>query len=45
LLAIEAGDEQAIRDRFAADPWMIKGLLELSSIEHWSIWLDGMRRQ
>jgi uncharacterized protein YciI len=45
LLAIEAGDEQAIRDRFAADPWMIKGLLELSSIEHWTIWLDGMRRQ
>jgi len=44
LLAIEAEDEQTIRDRFATDPWMIGGLLEIGTIEEWSIWLDGLRR-
>jgi len=45
LLAIEADDEQSIRDRFARDPWMINGLLEIGTIEEWAIWLDGIRRR
>jgi len=42
LLAIEAADEQAIRDRFASDPWMVGGLLEIGTIEPWSIWLGAV---
>jgi uncharacterized protein YciI len=39
--AIEAADEQEIRDRFATDPWAPMGLLEIVKIEPWTIWLDG----
>ena len=42
--AIEAADEQAIRDRFAADPWAPMGLLQIAKIEPWTIWLDGRGR-
>ena len=41
--AIEAADEQAIRDRFATDPWAPMGLLQIVSIEPWALWLDGRR--
>jgi uncharacterized protein YciI len=39
--AIEAADEQEIRDRFAQDPWAPMGLLAIGQIEPWTIWLDG----
>jgi uncharacterized protein YciI len=39
--AIEAADEQAVRDRFAEDPWAPLGLLRVAKIEPWTIWLDG----
>ena len=41
LHAIEAADEQAVRDRFAQDPWAPMGLLRVAKIEPWTIWLDG----
>jgi uncharacterized protein len=40
--AIEAADEQEIRDRFAQDPWAPTGLLRIAQIEPWTIWLDGV---
>jgi uncharacterized protein YciI len=43
LHAIEAGDEQAVRDRFAQDPWAPMGMLQVATIEPWTIWLDGRR--
>jgi uncharacterized protein YciI len=41
LHAIEAADEEAVRDRFAQDPWAPLGLLRVAKIEPWTIWLDG----
>jgi hypothetical protein len=43
LLMIEAGGEQEIRARMAADPWQPMGLLHVGSVEPWSIWLGGQR--
>jgi uncharacterized protein YciI len=40
LLAVEAPDEQAVRDRLAADPWALAGLLRVGSVQPWSLWLD-----
>ena len=42
--AIEAADEQEIRNRFAQDPWAPKGLLRIAQIQPWTIWLDGRER-
>lgn len=39
--AVEAADERAVRARFAEDPWATMGMLEIVSIEPWTIWLDG----
>jgi uncharacterized protein YciI len=40
--AIEATDEQEIRDRFAEDPWAPMGLLRIAQVQPWTIWLDGV---
>jgi len=42
--AIEAADEQEIRDRFEDDPWTPMGVLRIGMIEPWTIWLDGRQR-
>jgi uncharacterized protein YciI len=44
MLAIEAADEHEIEARFEDDPWSPTGVLELGSIERWTIWLDGTGR-
>jgi hypothetical protein len=41
LHVAEAGDENEIRARFAADPWAAAGLLRIGRIEPWALWLDG----
>jgi uncharacterized protein YciI len=41
LHAVEAADEDAVRARFAADPWASAGLLRLASVEPWALWLDS----
>lgn len=43
LLAIEAESEDAVRARFAEDPWAPMGILGIASIEPWQLWLDGRR--
>jgi len=42
MLLVEAEDEREIRDRLAADPWL-PGVLEIESIEPWSLWLGDLR--
>ena len=42
--AIEAVDEQEIRDRFARDPWAPTGQLQIAHIQPWTIWLDARDR-
>ncbi|HUB43033.1 MAG TPA: hypothetical protein VMA72_29620 [Streptosporangiaceae bacterium] len=43
LIAVEAPDEQAVRDRLAADPWALAGKLLVSSVQPWSLWLDSRK--
>jgi uncharacterized protein YciI len=38
---IKASSEQAVRDLFATDPWWVNGMLTPTSIERWTILLDG----
>ncbi len=41
LLAVPAPSEEAVRERLAADIWHQNGMLRISSIEAWSILLEG----
>jgi uncharacterized protein YciI len=43
LLVVEAADEREVEQRLAADPWLPKGILQIASIEPWTIWLDARR--
>jgi uncharacterized protein YciI len=44
LLIISAPSEDAIRQRFAPDPWLQDGTLSIVSIERWTILLDGLHQ-
>ncbi len=41
LHVVDAPSEEAVRSRFAADPWAENGMLSVQSIERWTILLDG----
>jgi uncharacterized protein YciI len=41
LLIIDAPTEETARARLAGDPWSAAGLLEIASVEPWSVLLDG----
>jgi hypothetical protein len=41
LLVIDAPNEEALRERLAADPWARNGMLSVKSVERWTILLDG----
>ena len=41
LHAIQAPSEQAVRERLAADNWARNGMLAITSIEPWTVLLDG----
>jgi len=40
LLIVDAASEDAIANRLANDPWSLTGLLEIASIQPWTILLD-----
>ena len=42
LVLVSAPDEDAIRQRFADDPWIRSGMLTLTTVERWTILLDGL---
>jgi uncharacterized protein YciI len=44
LLIISAPSEDAIRQRFAPDPWLQDGTLSIVSIERWTVLLDGLHQ-
>ena len=44
LLIVAARDEAEIRDRLSADPWTPLGLLEIATIQPWTVLLDGRAR-
>ena len=41
LHVVEAPSEEAVRARFAEDPWAANGMLTPASVERWTILLDG----
>jgi hypothetical protein len=41
LLVVDAPGRDTIRKRLAEDPWIPNGMLTLTSIERWTILLDG----
>ncbi len=43
LLVIDAPSEETVRERLAEDPWIPNGMLTVTSIERWTILLDGRR--
>jgi uncharacterized protein YciI len=45
LLVVEAADEQEIEARLGRDPWLADGLLRISAIQPWTVWLDGRLRR
>jgi uncharacterized protein YciI len=41
LHVVDAPSEEAVRARFAEDPWAANGMLAPVSVERWTILLDG----
>jgi uncharacterized protein YciI len=41
LLVVQGETEAAVRSRFAADPWIENGMLTLTAIRPWTIFLEG----
>jgi uncharacterized protein YciI len=39
MLVIDAADEDTVRARLAPDPWAVKGLLTIGSLQPWTILL------
>lgn len=43
LLIVEAPDADAVRARLAEDPWEPMEVLVTSTVQSWTVWLDGRR--
>ena len=43
LHVVEGSDENEIRHRLGEDPWAHAGLLEVGSIQPWTLWLDSRK--
>ena len=43
LIIVNAADEDIVRKRFADDPWVQSGMLMLTTVERWTILLNGLR--
>jgi uncharacterized protein YciI len=44
LHVVQAADADEVRRRLTDDPWARAGMLEVGSIEPWSLWLDFRNR-
>jgi uncharacterized protein YciI len=44
LHIVTAGSAAAIRERLARDPWHANGMLTITSIQRWTVLLDGRGR-
>ncbi len=43
LIIVNAPNEDVVRKRFADDPWVQSGMLTFTTVERWTILLDGLR--
>jgi hypothetical protein len=41
LLVVEGADEASVRARFAPDPWIANGMIEITAIRPWTVLLEG----
>ena len=41
LLVAQGESEASVRSRFAADPWIANGMLTITAIRPWTIFLEG----
>jgi uncharacterized protein YciI len=41
LLIVDAPDKEAINSRFKNDPWIKAGILEIKTIQRWTIFLEA----
>jgi len=41
LLVVDSESEEAIRERFAADPWIENGMLTITAVRPWTVLLEG----
>ena len=42
LIIVRASSKDAVRQRFADDPWIRSGMLTLTTVQRWTILLDGL---
>jgi hypothetical protein len=45
LLIVDAPGKDTIRERLTEDPWISNGMLTVTSIERWTVLLDGRARR
>jgi hypothetical protein len=43
LHIVEAPSEEAVRERLVQDNWHQNGMLRITSVEAWTVLLDGLR--
>ena len=43
LIIVSAPGEEAVRQGFADDPWIRSGMLTLTTVQRWTILLDGLK--
>ena len=41
LLVVDADDDESVRARFAADPWIENGMLTIAYVRPWTVLLHG----
>ena len=41
LVVVDAETEEALRERFAADPWIRNGMLTITSVRPWTVLLHA----
>jgi hypothetical protein len=44
LLVVAAQSEESIRARLASDPWIASGMISITSIRPWTVFLEGHLR-
>ena len=45
LVVVEAPDENAVRDLFERDPFIVQKILHLSSVHEWLVFLDARKKR
>lgn len=44
LVIVEASDENSVRDLFKRDPFIVQGILHLTNVHEWLVFLDARKK-